>query len=101
MGQERIWICAENYRRTTYKFSILKRSIPEKEHIMRTWILAVALFGCRNEVKPMEEDTAVVSVEPVDNDGDGYIEDDCDDSNANVHPGVEELCDGIDNNCDG
>lgn len=26
---------------------------------------------------------------------------DCDDSNPDVHPGVEELCDGADNDCDG
>lgn len=26
---------------------------------------------------------------------------DCDDSNLDVHPGVEELCDGVDNDCNG
>lgn len=26
---------------------------------------------------------------------------DCNDANASIHPGVPELCDGIDNNCDG
>ncbi len=44
-----------------------------------------------------------------DGDGDGHFSmsscsvlgDDCDDNNAAVHPGAEELCDNLDNNCDG
>jgi hypothetical protein len=33
----------------------------------------------------------------------GYVanSEDCDDTNANIHPGAAELCDGVDNNCDG
>ena len=38
----------------------------------------------------------------VDRDGDGYISDiDCDDLNAAVAPSAIEICDGIDNNCNG
>lgn len=39
----------------------------------------------------------------VDDDGDGYreIDGDCDDANPAIHPGVDELCDGIDNDCEG
>ncbi len=37
-----------------------------------------------------------------DKDGDGYTSiDDCDDTNAAVYVGAPELCDGLDNNCNG
>ncbi len=39
----------------------------------------------------------------LDADGDGYTvaEGDCNDSDAAVFPGAQELCDGVDNDCDG
>lgn len=37
----------------------------------------------------------------IDQDGDGFSEtQDCDDSNPNVYPGADEVCDGLDNSCD-
>jgi hypothetical protein len=45
---------------------------------------------------------------PIDQDHDGHYAtscgtggDDCDDTNADVYPGHAELCDGLDNNCNG
>ena len=43
---------------------------------------------------------ATVAIAP-DGDNDGYGADvDCDDTNPKVHPGAEELCNNIDDNCD-
>ncbi|WP_147439760.1 MopE-related protein [Corallococcus sp. CA049B] len=45
-----------------------------------------------------------LDVSQSDEDGDGHPSiatggTDCDDANADIHPGAEELCDGVDNNC--
>ena len=57
-------------------------------------------FGCRNT--PKEEPVNEEVIQNVDGDGDGFTEDvDCDDTNADINSNAEELCDGIDNNCDG
>ncbi len=51
-------------------------------------LAALPLVGCD------DKDSA-------DADGDGYVGDDCDDGNAAVNPDAAEVCDGVDNNCDG
>ena len=54
------------------------------------WIV-VALVGCSTE-----------ELGPVDEDGDGFTtEYDCDDTDPAIYPTADELCDTIDNDCDG
>lgn len=63
-------------------------------------ILSVSFFYCGGPIR----DTGPVGDETeTDADGDGFdVGSDCDDTNANVNPGVSEDCsDEIDNNCDG
>lgn len=35
-----------------------------------------------------------------DADGDGFTADDCNDDDASIHPGADDPCDGVDNDCD-
>ncbi|MBN2799316.1 MAG: hypothetical protein JXX28_09240 [Deltaproteobacteria bacterium] len=55
-----------------------------------TALIALALAGCRKAEEAY-----------VDLDGDGVLSDlDCDDTDADAHPGADERCDGVDNDCD-
>lgn len=83
---------------------------------MRTFLLVVLVSGCDKEAGGggKTDDTVSCGV-LVDADGDGFhaaptvdcddpeaVEiQDCDDTLPTVHPGAEELCDGLDNDCDG
>ena len=57
------------------------------------------LLGCYAEKLPIADpDDDVIVI--VDSDGDGFTsEEDCDDDNPNINPNMDEICDGVDNDC--
>ena len=72
-------------------------------------ILAVSIsltFGCSTEkliLTPTDTGFEITDtgLELIDADGDGFSAlEDCDDNDANINPLAEELCDGVDNDCD-
>jgi predicted outer membrane repeat protein len=58
--------------------------------VASTALLLSLLVGCSDD-----DEEGVV-----DADGDGYAVDDCDDTNASLNPGMPELCNGINDDCD-
>lgn len=67
-------------------------------------LLLLSLTACTT---PVPDDPTPDDPLQQDDDGDGFAEEsasgqplDCDDANPDLSPGMPELCDGIDNNCD-
>ena len=58
-------------------------------------------FGCRSETKAFEDESQQGQLTS-DADGDGFlVDEDCDDDESMINPAATEVCDGLDNNCDG
>ncbi len=59
--------------------------------------------GCPDDPNKVESGICDCGVADTDSDGDNYpvCLNDCNDDDASIHPGAEELCDEVDNNCDG
>jgi hypothetical protein len=67
----------------------------------RTLVLSFTLGTILMATACGDKETDDTGSAPVDADGDGYVlADDCDDGDAAVFPGAEELCNGIDDDCD-
>ena len=65
------------------------------------WGCLLVMIGCDNPDKDYtyQEENVASDIDP---DQDGYFGDeDCDETSPAIHNGASEICDGIDNNCDG
>ncbi|MEC7987435.1 MAG: MopE-related protein [Myxococcota bacterium] len=63
--------------------------------------ILLTLLACGSTEKDVSSTSDDGTVD-IDNDNDGFtLAEDCDDNDASISPSAEEICDGLDNNCDG
>ena len=72
------------------------------------WLLPLFTLACADKSDTQDtgisQDTADTNttVPPIDADSDGFYEhEDCDDNNADIHPDATEVCNEVDDNCNG
>jgi hypothetical protein len=62
----------------------------------------ILLLGCPSEPIDTPKDDTGPDTSPVDADGDGWFDDeDCDDGDPDINPAAEEICNEVDDDCDG
>ena len=64
-------------------------------------LLLLGLLACGDKDTPGDSDPVVTDVDGDGFDGVDHGGDDCDDEDASINPGADEICDDLDNNCDG